>query len=148
MERIKSFVEQYTIEAGLRRAETLDEFEELLDVYSEKRLDEEKIDDGCDGSEDNYVMMRRYSLSVKGYKRPFTVRVYYGDVTREVGHVEISNNEANPSEEDYKNMPTSDLFQVVCEGCSKETILEQAEGYLGDDKVREFLLACLGVDIE
>lgn len=49
---------------------------------------------------------------------------------------------------DYKSMPTSDLFQAVCNGCSQETILVQAESYIEKDCIREFLLACLGVAIE
>lgn len=48
----------------------------------------------------------------------------------------------------YKDLPTSDLFQAVCNGCSKETILDQAEAYIEKDCIREFLLACLGVTID
>lgn len=144
------FVERDLIEEGLKSADTLDEFEELLDVYGEKSLNEEKIDDGIDdeSTEDKYLMMRRYTLKVKDYRKAFTIRVYYGDVNETIGLVEISDNEKDLSGSNYEDLPTSDLFQAVCNGCSKETILDQAEGYIGKDCIREFLLACLGVTIE
>ena len=50
---------------------------------------DEKIDDGCDESEeDNYVMMQSYNVSKDNYH--YYLRLYYGDVTREVGSVEIT----------------------------------------------------------
>lgn len=53
-----------------------------------------------------------------------------------------------PSIEDYDNIPTSDLFAIVAEECQKETILSVAEGYIGEQNIREFLFACLGFNIE
>ena len=48
----------------------------------------------------------------------------------------------------YKNVPTSDLFQLVAEECQKETILDMAEQFIGKASIRTFLYACLGLDIE
>ena len=47
-----------------------------------------------------------------------------------------------------EDVPTSDLLQSVCEDCSAETILDNAENYIGENDFREFLLACLGYDIK
>lgn len=109
------YVDQELIEKGLMSADTLDEFEERLDVYGDKRLDEEKFDHCFDdeSTEDKYLMMRRYTLKVKDYRKAFTIRVYYGDVNETIGLVEISDNEKILTENDYKGMPISDLFQAV-----------------------------------
>lgn len=56
--------------------------------------------------------------------------------------------ESNPTPEDYKDTPTSDLFAIVCEECSKETILDMAEQYIPEYEIREFLFACMGLNIE
>lgn len=48
----------------------------------------------------------------------------------------------------YDSFPNSDLFGIVCEECQKETILDMAEQFIDEDDVRNFLLACLGVNIE
>lgn len=55
-----------------------------------------------------------------------------------------------PTIDDYKNTPTSDLFAMVCEECQVETVLAVAEGYVAttDAEMREFLFACLGFNIE
>lgn len=68
----------------------------------------------------------------------------YGDI------VEINEDNDEPTIEDYKDTPTSDLFAIVAEECSKETILSVAEGYVGstDTEIREFLFACMGFNIE
>lgn len=50
--------------------------------------------------------------------------------------------------EDYKDTPTCDLFQIVHENCSKETILDMAEQFIGEDEIRNFLFACMGLTIE
>lgn len=47
-----------------------------------------------------------------------------------------------------EDVPTSDLLQSVCEDCSAETIIENAENYIPETEFREFLLACLGYDIK
>ena len=47
-----------------------------------------KIDDGADDdeTEDSYVMKDCFEFE----DSPLTVRVYYGDVTREIGYVDVS----------------------------------------------------------
>jgi hypothetical protein len=49
------------------------------------------IDDGCDYDEevggDKYVMCSAFRA--KQYDNPIVVRIYYGDVTEEIGYVEI-----------------------------------------------------------
>jgi hypothetical protein len=49
------------------------------------------IDDGCDYDEeiggDKYVMCSAFRAV--DYKNPIVVRIYYGDVTEEIGYVEI-----------------------------------------------------------
>lgn len=49
-----------------------------------------KIDDGADDdeTEDTYVMKDCFEFK----DSPITVRVYYGDVTREIGYVDVSEN--------------------------------------------------------
>ena len=65
--------------------------ENLEMVCDEVRFVDEKIDDGCDGCEpDNYVMMRSYDVSKDNYS--YYLRLYYGDVTREIGSMEITEN--------------------------------------------------------
>ena len=46
----------------------------------------------------------------------------------------------------YKSMPTSDLLAAVAEECQVSTILSVAEDYIGEEKIREFLMECLGFD--
>lgn len=48
----------------------------------------------------------------------------------------------------YDSFSNSDLFAIVCEECQKETILDMAEQFIDEDDVRNFLLACLGCNIE
>ena len=47
-----------------------------------------KIDDGADDdeTEDQYVMKDCFQFE----DSPITIRVYYGDVTREIGYVDVS----------------------------------------------------------
>ena len=49
---------------------------------------------------------------------------------------------------DYSKTSTQDLFAMVCKMCDVETVLDNAEGYIREDKIREFLMACLGQSVE
>ena len=49
---------------------------------------------------------------------------------------------------DYSETTTQDLFAMVCKECDVETVLDNAEAYIGEDKIREFLMACLGKSVE
>lgn len=61
----------------------IDKAPELLGAYGNVSFVDEKIDDGCDGPEDNYVMMRSYDVG------DLYVRLYYGDVTRTIATVDV-----------------------------------------------------------
>ena len=49
---------------------------------------------------------------------------------------------------DYSDTTTQELFAMVCKECDVETVLDNAEAYIGEDKIREFLMACLGKSVE
>ena len=49
---------------------------------------------------------------------------------------------------DCSETTTQDLFAMVCKECDVETVLDNAEPYIGEDKIREFLMACLGKSVE
>ena len=49
---------------------------------------------------------------------------------------------------DYSDTTMQDLFAMVCKECDVETVLDNAEAYIGEDKIREFLMACLGKSVE
>ena len=49
---------------------------------------------------------------------------------------------------DYSETTTQDLFSMVCNECDVETVLDNAEAYISEDKIREFLMACLGKSVE
>lgn len=49
---------------------------------------------------------------------------------------------------DCSETTTQDLFTMVCNECDVETVLENAESYISKDKIREFLMACLGKSVE
>lgn len=49
---------------------------------------------------------------------------------------------------DCSETTTQDLFTMVCKECDVETVLENAESYISKDKIREFLMACLGKSVE
>ena len=49
---------------------------------------------------------------------------------------------------DYSDTTTQELFAMVCKECDVETVLDNAEGYIGEDNIREFLMACLGQSVE
>lgn len=61
----------------------IDKAPELLGAYGNVSFIDEKIDDGCDDPEDNYVMMRSYDVG------DLYVRLYYGDVTRTIATVDV-----------------------------------------------------------
>jgi len=58
-------------------------------VGKQARCYDKYIDDGADDdeTEDQYVMC----LSFEFENSDLTVRIYYGDVTREIGYVEVTN---------------------------------------------------------
>lgn len=62
------------------------ELEEL--VGKECSIYDSVIDDGADGdeTEDHYIMRDCFEFE----DSPLTVRIYYGDVTREIGYVDVS----------------------------------------------------------
>lgn len=49
---------------------------------------------------------------------------------------------------DCSETTTQDLFTMVCKECDVETVLENAESYISKDKIREFLMDCLGKSVE
>ena len=49
---------------------------------------------------------------------------------------------------DCYDYTTKDLFDMVCNECGVECVLENAEDYIREDKIREFLLTCLGKYVE
>ena len=49
---------------------------------------------------------------------------------------------------DYSETTTQDLFAMVCKDCDVETVLDNAKVYISEDKIREFLMACLGESVE
>lgn len=49
---------------------------------------------------------------------------------------------------DWYDYTTQDLFDMVCNECDVKCVLENAEDYIREDKIREFLLTCLGNYVE
>ena len=49
---------------------------------------------------------------------------------------------------DYSETTTQDLFAMVCKDCDVETVLDNAKVYISEDKIRDFLMACLGESVE
>ena len=49
---------------------------------------------------------------------------------------------------DYSDTTTQDLFAMVCKECDVETVLDNAEAYVSEDNLREFLMACLGESVK
>ena len=49
---------------------------------------------------------------------------------------------------DCSETTTQDLFAMVCKECDVETVLDNAKVYISEDKIREFLMACLGESVE
>lgn len=54
--------------------------------YVELHFCDEKIDDGCDDPDDEYVMMHSYDL--KGEKN-YYIRIYYGNNTMKMGCYDV-----------------------------------------------------------
>lgn len=79
---------KFEIEDKLVECDYLDEAEDCLKTLGELYFCDEKIDDGCDEGEDEYVMMRSYDLDTEGQK--FYVRLYYGNYTTELWSFEVS----------------------------------------------------------
>ena len=49
---------------------------------------------------------------------------------------------------DYYDYTTQELFDMVCNECDVECVLENAEDYIREDKIREFLLTGRGKYVE
>ena len=49
---------------------------------------------------------------------------------------------------DYSKTSTEDLFAMVNEVCDMVILLDNIKVYMGEDKIREFLMACLGKSVE
>ena len=81
---IAEFIEEY-VSGGIALAlegKDVDAAPDILKQFGEVRFVDEKIDDGCDSDEDEYVMMRSYDAG------EFYVRIYYGNNTRTVTYVD------------------------------------------------------------
>ena len=60
----------------------------LREAFDDVSFVDKKIDNGCDDSEDDYVMMRSFDISkgtFKGY-----LRLFFGDQTRTVACYDLS----------------------------------------------------------
>lgn len=79
---------EFEIEDKLVECDYLNEAENCLKALGELHFCDEKIDDGCNEGEDEYVMMRSYDLNVGRQK--FYVRLYYGNNTTELGTFDVS----------------------------------------------------------
>ena len=77
------------IEGIVEVYEDIDEIVEVLKVwFDDVRFVDEKIDDGCDESEeDDYVMLRSYDITKNGKR--YYLRLFYGDNTMLVGSYEV-----------------------------------------------------------
>ena len=49
---------------------------------------------------------------------------------------------------DYSKTSTEDLFAMVNEVCDMVILLDNIKVYIGEDKIREFLMACLDKAVE
>ena len=49
---------------------------------------------------------------------------------------------------DYSKTSTEDLFAMVNEVCDMVILLDNIKVYMGEDKIREFLVACLDKAVE
>ena len=49
---------------------------------------------------------------------------------------------------DYSKTSTEDLFAMVNEVCDMVILLDNIKVYMGEDKIREFLMACLDKVVE
>jgi hypothetical protein len=76
----------------LKSCQNMNEVQGILDTLTyggDYRFVDEKIDDGCDNGEDEYVMMRSYDFFVDGEPEEYYVKFYYGDNTLEIGNVDV-----------------------------------------------------------
>lgn len=88
-------------------------------------------------------------LDNNGYDHTdFAIIEYHDDDIEDVTIIDADGDVVEINMEDYKDVPTSDLFATVCKECSTETILDMAEQYIPEDEIREFLFACMGLTIE
>lgn len=62
-----------------------DDAKDILSRFGEPHFVDEKIDDGDDSGENEYVMMRSYDLN------HYYIRIFFGDVDRVIGCVDIEN---------------------------------------------------------
>lgn len=74
------------VEEALRDSEDVESAEEALKQFGEIHFCDEKIDDGCDDPDDEYVMMRSYDL--KGEKS-YYIRIFYGNNTMKIGFYDV-----------------------------------------------------------
>ena len=75
----------------LKSCNTMDAVQKILDILTydtDYNFVDEKIDDGCDYGEDEYVMMTSYNFFVED--ETYYVRFYYGNNTLEIGNVDVS----------------------------------------------------------
>lgn len=49
---------------------------------------------------------------------------------------------------DYSNITIQDLFIIVCRECDFNTIFNNAKIYISEDKIRKFLISCLGESVD
>ena len=61
--------------------------EDILHSFGKPGFVDEKIDDGSDGEDDAYVMMRSFRISTM--EGNYYIRLFYGDVTRVIAMVGI-----------------------------------------------------------
>lgn len=77
-ERIESIIDNGTC---------LEEIVDELSTLGHLRFQDEKIDDGLDDCEDTYLMLQLYELTMED--TTFTIRLYYGNNTREVTYYTV-----------------------------------------------------------
>ena len=75
------------IESIIDNGTCLEEIVEELSTLGRLRFQDEKIDDGLDDCEDTYLMLQLYELTIED--TTFTIRLYYGNNTREVTYYTI-----------------------------------------------------------
>lgn len=75
------------IESIIDNGTCLEEIVDELSTLGRLRFQDEKIYDGLDDCEDTYLMLQLYELTMEG--ETFTIRLYYGNNTREVTYYTI-----------------------------------------------------------
>lgn len=74
------------VEKDIRDAligQPIENAEDILHSFGNPGFVDEKIDDGSDGDDDAYVMMRSFRIST------YYIRLFYGDMTRVIATVGI-----------------------------------------------------------